>query len=282
MIRSIATVLAALCVAVPTLADSVKLGVYPSNDPAKLQSVMDVFAVYLTEQTGDRVTAVVTRDYDELVDRLRNRSVDIAWINTLNYAKITAELPEIEYLATYMEANPNTGEILPYYRSYIVALKGSGLETLADGRGKRFAFTDVGSTSGYGYPNLLLRKHGIDPKSDFTQVFFLKKHDRVIDALLAGSIDLGAVSDGTYLTAKRNHGDRFAVLAQSDPIPLDALVATPTFSADRMAAYRKAMADMPADSAFCTAMRDILGWFAAGFEIRDDSFYDSAREALKP
>ena len=282
MFRSVVTGLMALIVCAPVFAAPVKLGVYPSNDPAKLQRVMKVFADYLSDKTGDAVSATVTRDYDELVERLRDRTIDIAWINTLNYVKIKKALPEIEYLATYMEMNPDTGAIQPYYQAYIVALKNGGPASLEEGRGKRFAFVDISSTSGYGYPNLLLRKRGIDADRYFGKVFFLKKHDRVIEALLAGSIDLGAVSDGTYHTAVRKHGDRFAILAKSDPIPLDAIVAVAGFPADRVEIYRKAMIEMPADHVFCRNMRDVLGWFAAGFELRGDSFYDSAREALVP
>lgn len=259
----------------------VKFGIFPSNDPAKLDRVMAELSAYLGEKTGDEVLAVVTRDYGELVDRLRDNSVGIAWINTLNYVKVSRDLPTIRYVATYMEKNEDTGAVLPYYQSYILAMKARGFGGLADTRGALFAFTDPGSTSGYAYPNRLLRSEGIDPPTFFRKVFFLKKHDRVIDALRNGAVDVGAVSDGTYFTAVRQHGDVFAILAKSAPIPLDAIVATERFPAERVAAYRDALVAMPADHAFCKAMKEILGWSAAGFEARDDAFYDSAREALK-
>lgn len=265
----------------PAWAGQVKVGIYPSNDPAKLYTVMTMLADYLSERTGDEVSAVVTRDYDELAQRLINHTLDIAWINTLNYVKMKDDIPRMRYIATYMERNETTGTIQPYYQSYIIAMKGGGVRSLEDGRGKNFAFTDLGSTSGYAYPRLLLKRRGIDPATSFAKVFFLKKHDRVVNALLSGAIDLGAVSDGTYFTAVRTHGDRFAILAKSAPIPLDAIVTSERFPEDRARAYQQAFTAMPSDHAFCKAMRDVLGWSAAGFEVRDDSFYDDAREALK-
>ena len=280
--RIVAALLTVLALGSNAFAASVGLGIYPSNEPTKLYRVMETFAAYLSERTGDSVTAVVTRDYAELAKRLKEKSLDLAWINTLNYIRITKEYPDLRYIATYVEKNENTGAIQPYYQSYIVAMKERGFAGLADIRNRTFAFTDLASTSGYAYPNLLLHKSGIDPDLYFKKIFFLKKHDRIIAALRAGSIDAGAVSDGTYFTAVRSFGDRFAVLAKSDPIPLDAIIAGSTLPADRTDTYRKALVDMPPDHPFCAQMRAVLGWSAAGFAVRDDSFYDTAREALGP
>jgi phosphonate transport system substrate-binding protein len=128
---------------------------------------------------------------------------------------------------------------------------------------------------------MLLRDRGINPGEFFEKVFFLKKHDRVVAALLEGSIDLGAMSDGTYFTAQRRHGNVLQVLAMSEPIPLDAVVAAEGFPPDMAEAYREALNAMPEGHAFFKAMRRVLGWSAAGFETRGDAFYDSVRKALK-
>lgn len=263
-------------------AATVKFAVFPSNDPRKLQTVMDTLADYLGKKTGDTVLVLVSRDYAELAERLREGSVDIAWINALNYVRIKAEIPTVQYIATFMETNTATGGPTPFYQSYILALKKSGLTTLADLRGKRFAFTDVGSASGYAYPQMLLRQKGIDADRYFRKVFFLKKHDRVLKALLAGSVDAGAVSDDTYFTAVRHHGDLFTILAKSAPIPLVAIVAAAHLPPETVARYRQALTAMPREHPFCRKMWEILGWSAAGFEVRDDAFYDSVRNALHP
>ncbi len=273
-----------LCVLASTscaLADTVKFGIFPSNDPAKLQQVMEVLATYLHEKTGDHIEIVVTRDYEELLHRLEDGSLDLAWINTLNYIRAKTDLPTIQYVTTYVEKNEETGVTLPFYQSYIVTLNNSGIKKIDEARNKRFAYTDPDSTSGYAYPHMLLHKMGIAPSKYFKKVFFLKKHDRVVQALLAGSIDLGAMSDGTYFTATRKNGERFTILAKSDPIPLDAIVANSKLSQEQVLTYRKVLVEMPEDHAFCKAMRAILGWSAAGFATRDDAFYNSVREALQ-
>jgi phosphonate transport system substrate-binding protein len=125
-----------------TYADSLKLAVYPSNDPEKLIVPMKIMAEYLTEKSGDSFTAIVTQDYDELSERLKNKSVHIAWINPINYIKMKLENPSLKYIATYMEKNNETGIIIPFYKSFIISLKDSGFNRILDTRGKIFAFTD--------------------------------------------------------------------------------------------------------------------------------------------
>lgn len=261
--------------------ENLKLAVYPSNDPKKLIVPMKIMAEYLTKNSDDTFVAIVTRDYDELSERLNNKSVHIAWINPINYIKMKAENPSLKYIATYMEKNEETGEIIPFYQAFIVSLKDSGLKSIFEAKGMRFAFTDPGSTSGYAFPNLMLRRKNIVPETFFKKVFFLKKHDRVVEALVNRSVDLGGVSDGTYYTAVRKHGDIFSIIEKSDPIPLDAIVAPENIPDEKIFLYRKILKDMPEDHQFNKSMKDNLGWNAAGFDIKNDQFYNSMREALK-
>jgi phosphonate transport system substrate-binding protein len=273
-----ALALALLATCATARAAEIRLGIFPSNDPAKLYAVMRVLGDYLAAHTGDTYTTVVTRDYEELEQRVRERTVDIAWVNTLNYVRLAADVPAARYLATYMERNETTGRITPFYRSYVVAAAASGIADLGAIRGKRFAFTDHASTSGYAVPHQMLEERGIDPGRDFASVVFLKRHDRVVEALLAGSVDAGAISDGTYFTALRSHGDALRILAESDPIPLDAIVSSGSLPPATVRRVKAALLAMQPDDAFCHAMRTTLGWNAAGFAERDDRFYDSVRK----
>ena len=271
----------AAAVTSPAVSKNLKIGVYPSNAPEKLYPAMEILASHLSEHSPFTFTAIVTRDYQELSERLRNGSIDIAWINPVNYVKLKIEQPALQYLATYMEKNEETGEIIPYYYSFILSLKTSGITNINELQGKLFAFTDLGSTSGYAYPKMILRKHGIIPDTYFSKVYFLKQHDRVIEALKSGSIDGGAVSDGTYYTAVRKYGDLFTILAQSEPIPLDAILAAKHVPSETVTVLQNLLAKIEQNHPFNQAMKENLGWNAAGFEVRDDTFYNPLREALQ-
>ena len=267
--------------ATSSFAEPLKLAVYPSNDPDKLIVPMRLMAEYLSEKSGVAIVPVVTRDYDELLERLTDKTVDIGWINPVNYIRLKASTPSLKYIATYMEMNPRTNEVTPYYQSYIISRKDRGPGSLREAVNLRFAFTDPGSTSGYAFPNMMLRRQNIVATTYFSKVFFLKKHDRVIEALVSGAIDVGAVSDGTYFSAVQRYGDIFTILEQSPPIPLDAIVAQESVSDALILQFRKILTEMGRDHPFNRSMLDNLGWYAAGFAVKDDSFYDPMREALR-
>jgi len=99
---------------------------------------MKIMAEYLSQKSGDKFIAVVTRDYAELSERLRNKSIQLAWINPINYIKMKSETPTLKYVATYMEKNNETGKITPYYESFIISLKSSHIKTVFDAKINRF------------------------------------------------------------------------------------------------------------------------------------------------
>lgn len=280
MLRRLAAVIAVATMALwspMASAKTIKFGVFPSNDPEKLRGAVEYLGAYLSEQVGAPVEMIVTRDYAELAQRLEEGSLDLAWVGSLTYVRVVADVPATRYLVTYVNRTVSTGTVAPYYRSLIVTAKDSGIATIADIKGKRFAFTDPESTSGYAYPRHLLRTHGVDPDTDLAQAFFLKRHDRIIDALLHGSVDAGAIADEVYYGARKKYGDALRVVAESEPIPMTAIVASGHFDAATAARIADALAAMPPDHPFCLKMREAFGWHAAGFQKHSDSLYDSVR-----
>ncbi|MDX1606024.1 MAG: phosphate/phosphite/phosphonate ABC transporter substrate-binding protein [Candidatus Competibacterales bacterium] len=261
-------------------AASLKFSTFPSNDPGKIVRALTPFVEHLTRESGFDIELVIARDYDELFERLQEGTVDIAWLNSLSYAKLRHTDSPPRYLATYTERNAR-GEITPYYHAYIVTLANSGIDEADDMVDTVFGFVDRGSTSGYAYPYMMLVERGIEPEEFFRDIFFMKKHDRVLEALVAGSLDAGAMSDGTYFNGIDKYGERFRILLQSDPIPLDALVADRTIDTDIIAELRRIIVEISSDSPVTRAVADHLGWPAAGFRVLDESFYDSLNEALR-
>ena len=249
---------------------------YPSNDPSKIVQALSPLMEYLHEKTGDTFRIAVTKDYEELAQRIQENSVDFAWINTRNYVKIKEQAPSLHYLATYQE-HAKSGHITPYYQAYIVTLKATNITSLEEGKDEHFAFTDKDSTSGYAYPLMILEDRHIDPYTFFKKVFFLKKHDKVVEALVNHSIEIGAMSDGTYFNAVAKYGDIFTILAVSEPIPLDAIVATKNTPKEIRKSVEKALIEMPSDAPSNEAFERHLGWPSAGFVRKSDAFYETFR-----
>jgi phosphonate transport system substrate-binding protein len=221
---------------------------------------------------------VVTRNYQEMEQRLQDGSVDFAMVSPAAYVRFVSR---VCYVATYAEWSEITQALSPYYHSVMISLKESPIEALQDLEGKNFGFTDRESTSGHRVPRRMLLQEGIEPEKFFKKVFYLGRHDAVIESLLAGSIQGGAVSDGTLYAAISQYGDLFRVLALSDPIPLDPVVASPSVPEEDVALLREVLLSLPLESSAMEGIREILGWPGAGFVLLDTHFYDSLREALE-
>lgn len=276
-LRALLTALACLIGTLPAEGAGLTLAASPLSEPDKLRVELQKLGDYLSERLGEPVAVVINRSYAETAARLGDGSADIAWLSALGYVRVMGGAPGTRYLATYVSRDPFSGEIAPYYRSVIVARADSGIDTLADLKGKRFAFTDPISASGYAVPLHMLREHGIDPERDFAKVFLLKRHDRVVDALLHDSVDAGALADDIYHAALKRHGAVIKEIARSEPIPLVAIVASEHLAPATAGRLREALLALPPDHAFLVGLREAFGWYAAGFRVYDDALYDSVR-----
>ena len=98
---------------------------------------------------------------------------------------------------------------------------------------------------------------------------------------MLGSVQVGAVSDGTYASASQKYGDIFRILLRSNPIPLDAIVAHPNVPEDIQLRVQRALVAMPKDHPFCSLMREHLSWSAAGFSVLDGEIYNAMQEIVE-
>jgi phosphonate transport system substrate-binding protein len=114
----------------------------------------------------------------------------------------------------------------PYYYSAVIAPTKSSIRKLQDLKGKRIAFVDEKSSSGYLYPQVALQKLGIKD-SDFKETFFSGNHQASIQFLEAGKVDAAAVYSDDE---KGKHGawaqfakdpKKYRIVWISEPIPSD-------------------------------------------------------------
>jgi phosphonate transport system substrate-binding protein len=74
------------------------------------------------------------------------------------------------------------------YGGQFLALKGSNIRSIQDLHGKRVAFTDPASGSGYVLPKAMLKKLGVKP----AQEVFAQRHDNVVMMIYQRQVDAGA------------------------------------------------------------------------------------------
>ncbi len=255
-----------------TQKQGIVFGIPPWGDPQELQSMYDFLMTDLSRTLGMKCRLRITKDYQELGKRILKKTVDVGFFTPAAYVQAKEKIPGLKYLVT-IQTKSKSGPLRDHYSGVIIVSKSSPFHSLEDLKGKRFAFTDFRSASGYLYPRALLEKNGINPDMFFSDVYMLKKHPKVLKALELGKIDAGA----TYKdTAK--WGDKFRIVKETAPIPYDAFAAAPHLSEDDFKAIQSALLQLKADCPFFLRAKE-TGANYAGFIRHSDAFYDVVREA---
>ena len=173
--------------------------------------------------TKVRVQTQVGRTYSDLVDQLKNKKVDFAFLNALSFVRAEESLP-LKVLLKKVWENP-------FYYSVLLTPRRSPFKNLQSLHKARIAFVSEGSGSGHLYPLMALRAVNLDLgtfKPD--QIRFSGAHDRSVDLLKRGEVDVIAIFSNTKTaedSAWTRHGGRVGdvrVLWASEPIPNDPFV----------------------------------------------------------
>ncbi len=210
---------------------TVIIGLQPNEKSSEHQ----LFSEDLSQRAGVDIKIVISKDYDDLVQQFRGGSIDFAFFSPLNFlAAERGSDAKVLLKKVYGESE--------FYFSAIVVKNNASVKTLQDLQGKRIAFVDPKSTSGYLYPRVMMRKAGVTLENLKTE--FAGTHDAAIDALAAGQVEAAAVwadppekGSGAWTTK----GASVRVLKYSDPIPNDAFVVRKAFFAERQEEVFKIM-----------------------------------------
>lgn len=172
----------------------------------------------------------------------------------------------------------------------IIARKGSGINKLADIRGKRMAFGPMLAPTGYLAEYDLMLTAGINPENDlghYTIPSGSYKHEKLVYGVLYGMYDVAAapVLDLETMTREgKITPDDFVILAQSKPIPYCTFgVAKGTDPALVKKVRDALMALKPTDTAQVDGeqVKVMKAAWIDGYEELLDSDYDSIREMAK-
>lgn len=193
------------------------VGLIPSEDSramiANSQKMMDMLAQAL----GMQVKPFVAADYNGVIEALRSRRLDVAYLGPFSYVLGTT-VADIEAFA--VAETKKAGRT--FYHSQVIAHKDSGIKSVADLKGKTFAFVDPSSTSGHLFPKAGLMKAGFNPDKDFGRVIFSGSHDSSAIAVQNRKVDAAAIADRILDAAVAKGLARREDLVEvwkSDPIP---------------------------------------------------------------
>ncbi len=230
-------------------------------------------ADYLARKLNRPVELIQRRTYAEVNDLVAKNAVDLAFVCTSAYVDGHAAF------GMELVVAPEVNQEHVYY-SVLIVPADSPAQTMADLRGKKFAFTDPMSHSGRVYPTYLLHQLGTTPAEFFDRTFFTYSHDKAIQAVSAGIAD-GAAVDSLVLDYALERdpalSHQIRIIHRSPPFGIPPVVASPGLPPRQKAELRQILLDMPADP----TGRQILAELGFDrFTVLDDSAYDSARQII--
>lgn len=196
---------------------------------------------HLEKRLGIKVNFRNGADYAAVTIAMQNKQVDVGYYGPSSY--LDAE-DQAGAEAIVKEDSVTGG--MGYY-SLIISKKGGPIRTLADARGKAFAFVDPGSTSGFRVPMFsFCTKLNIEPTQYFSRTFFAGTHENVILGVANGTIEVGAAFDlgiiaATEKGAIKGLDQDFNVLFKSDLIPSSPIAVRKDLPASLKSELQKAL-----------------------------------------
>tara|TARA_B100000749_G_C18450098_1_gene475987 strand:+ start:19244 stop:20197 length:954 start_codon:yes stop_codon:yes gene_type:complete len=178
---------------VGTEANPLKMFFVPSEDTEGVMLSAEVIAKFLEsyvskevygKEKGFYIKAAIPSSYVAVVEAVGTGRADFAAINTFGYVllKNKKQYPGEAILKTIRGKNETS------YKAQIIARADSGIQTLEDLNGKKFAYTDPASTAGYVMPSQLFKAKGITVGEEV----FAHRHDNVVTMVYQGQVDAGA------------------------------------------------------------------------------------------
>tara|TARA_Y100001935_G_scaffold240674_1_gene229400 strand:+ start:510 stop:1412 length:903 start_codon:yes stop_codon:yes gene_type:complete len=258
----------------------IKFFFVPSVDTKVIEDTSKVLKNYLEANTPYKYKISIPPSFIAVVEAFGTNRADVASINTFGYI-LAHEKYQAEALLTVIRHGEST------YKSQFLAKKDSGINSLKDFEGKKVAFVDPASTSGYLLPLKILKEKGIKPK-DTT---FAMRHDNVISMIYQGQVDGGATfysppSDGEIQDARRlvkvqypDVEEKIKIVDLTPPIPNDPII----FRKDLPQEVKSKVVQALMEFVKTTKGQEVMQKLSSvtGLIPATDKDYDSVREMLK-
>ena len=142
---------------------------------------------YIADKLGREIKLVQRKTYGEINQLISAGQIDLAFICSGPYAS-GREKFGFEALAMPRVRGSHL------YQSYLIVNKDGPIQTLADLRGKTFAFTDTESNTGKLAPTYWLALEKEKPEDFFGKTIYTYSHDNSIMAVAKSLVDGAAVN----------------------------------------------------------------------------------------
>jgi phosphonate transport system substrate-binding protein len=161
------------------------IGLIPEQNLFRQFERYEPLAAYLSKKIGRNIKLTVLPRYGNIVDNFASNGLDAAFFGSFTYALAHAKMG-VEVLARPEYLNGTST-----YHGLIFVRKGSGIASVKDMAGKRFAFVDKATTAGYLLPLAYFKKHNVNYKKYLKEWYFTGTHEDAILDVLNRKADIG-------------------------------------------------------------------------------------------
>jgi phosphonate transport system substrate-binding protein len=192
--------------------ETLRVSAIPDEAPTELLRKFKPLGAYLEQQLGMKVQFVPVADYPAVVEALATDRLDLAWLGGFTFVQVRLKtgnaIPlvqreqDAQFTSKFITANPE-------------------VKSLADLKGKSFAFGSVSSTSGSLMPRFFMLKDGIKPETYFSRVAYSGAHDATVAWVQAGKVDGGVLNASVW--------EKLVAAGKVDTAKVRVLSTTPTY-----------------------------------------------------
>ncbi|MBD2343852.1 substrate-binding domain-containing protein [Anabaena subtropica] len=243
-----------------------KIGILATQNLPEQQQIIKPLDDYLETSLGRQIDFLIAKDYEEVINWLIEDELDLAYLGPVAYLKAVDRGAKIQPLVTSIDKH--TGQ--PWYRACILVKNNSSIKTLKDLKGKRVAFVNKSSTSGYLMPLANLRKVNIYPEQDFAKVIYAGNHSKSIKALEDGIVDAAATNVSSYLALQKSGKitpQNYRLIWESVPIPNFPIVVSKKLSSELVQQLKRVFISTP------EGIKNILGTESSGYTLINPDDY---------
>jgi len=188
-LAAVAGLALSLSIATTHAAETLRVSAIPDEAPTELIRKFKPLGEYLEQQLGMPVKFTPVSDYAAVVESLASDRLDLAWLGGF----------------TFVQTRLKTGDAIPlvqreqdeqFTSKFITA--DPEVKSLADLKGKTFAFGSVSSTSGSLMPRYFMLRDGIEPEQYFKRIAYSGAHDATAAWVEAGKADAGVLNASVW------------------------------------------------------------------------------------
>ena len=253
------------------------IGLIPEQNIFAQMDRYQLLSDYLSARIGRPIRWQVEPHYGTIIDNFRSSKVDGAFWGSFSYVLVHARTGA-EILVRAEDLNG-----ISTYRGLIFVRRDSGIRSIRNMKGKRFAFVDKATFAGYLLPLAYFKKMGIENYAAYLkEVYFTGTHSDAIYDVLSRKADIGAAKNTVLQkieAADSRIKNELIVLERSPEVPEKGLAVRKDLDVTLKKKLKQVLLDMYKDP----EGQNVLEQFGARrfIETKDEDYkavYEYARQ----